>query len=146
MPRIYRSMLEENGKPMTEQGANRLGVRVHTENPDVIPDANGFLYPGGGGMSVVPSPRRLLPHQIPERLLAIFPNARGKKPNLRVWKMETGPFAAGSVADHLSLRLESSLHGVVEPSEQMLLESYETALAATRDAWVIDETGTIDNG
>jgi hypothetical protein len=53
--------------------------------------------------------------------------------------MGSGVFAAGTVAIGLILRVDKETHGLVEPDNRTLLDTYLQNLAATRDEWVIDE-------
>lgn len=130
-----------DGKPTVGNSALDLGVRVPA---DVSPDSAGMVAPGMGGMSVSPSLADLPTHRLPKRLQTLVPDARGLDTNV-VWRLGEGDFVAGSVADGLQLRLDPdrAAHGFVESDSPVALEQYRAALAATRDAWVVDETGTI---
>lgn len=140
MPKIYRVMREEHGKPAVGPSSSKLGVRV----PDDIPtDDAGLVHPGTEGMSVAPSlatlPERMLPKRFRKQG---FPAARGND-SAFVWTMGEGPFVAGKVAPGLALRPDPEAperHGFVEPERPVPLEQYETALSVTRDLWRIDET------
>ena len=134
MPRFYRSMTREGDRPKVGPTGRTLGVRV----PADIPATDGLVRPETGGMSVVPAWRDLKTHRIPRRLRHLAPDARGPNEDA-CWVMGQGPFGPGPVADGLTLRPTSPDHGLVEPSESMLLDHYQTSLAATRDAWCIDE-------
>jgi hypothetical protein len=116
----------------------RLGVRA----TDVPVDAQNNVHPGTGGMSVSRSLRELRPDIIPTRLRKDLglSDARGGD-RLRVWRLGTGDFAAAPVSAELALRPDrlGASHGNVEPGRSMPKDTYETALAATRDAWEIDE-------
>jgi hypothetical protein len=139
MPRIYRVMLKAaDDGPTVGQSAAQLGVRVPT---DIAPDEQDRVSPGTGGMSVSPGLRALPAFLIPKRLRALVPKARGRDDGY-VWRMGTGPFTRGSVGEGLQLEPDSPTHGTVQPAEVMPLSAYEDALAATRDEWVIDETGS----
>ena len=54
MPKIYRSMKEDNGKPVIEATNNGLGVRVSPSSTvtDVDLDPDGKVILNGKGMSV----------------------------------------------------------------------------------------------
>ena len=52
--------------------------------------------------------------------------------------MGEGPFEPSPVATGLSLRLESRIHGLVEPETNQPISEYQGNLAATRDQWVIE--------
>jgi len=139
MPTIYRAMKDADGKPTVGDGPTDLGVRVPA---DVQPDTSGKIAPGTGGMSVAPSLADLPTHRLPKRLQALVPDARGVDTNV-IWRMGEGDFFAEAITDDLQLRLdpERERHGFVEPVSPVALEEYRAALAATRDAWVRDETG-----
>jgi hypothetical protein len=139
VPRVYRVMEADQGRPAIGQGPVSLGVRVAGKNPDVSPEG-GFVFPGGGGMSVAPSLRELPEHRIPRRLRHLVPEARGKDTAF-VWRMGEGPFGLAPVAARLQLRPDAGNihHGVIEPNERMRLEKYEQALAGTQDKWTVEE-------
>src|SRR6478672_7615160 len=96
------------GRPKIGTEPNCLGTRVGTDRPDIVPDADGTVRPGTGGLSVSPAPDRLPPHLIPKRLLRLFPGAKGSnnKPALIPWRMGDGPFVDGPVTDDLVFRLD----------------------------------------
>lgn len=136
MPKIYRGMVADGDKPKVGPDAQMLGARIPI---DIQMDSSGKVHPRSGGMSVSPSLGALPVHRIPKRLRpqgAV--GARGSN-SLRVWSMGEGPFDPGPVARGLFLGLESPRHAHVEPAEVMLVEEYQSALSATRDAWNIDE-------
>ena len=141
MPQIYRSMKEDNGKPLTGQGSSTLGIRPGT---DITVQPDGTVQPDTGGMSVAPSLGALKKFLIPRRLSSVLLEAEGAtgKNELHVWKMGTGTFADAPLAPKLALRVDDPEHGLVEPDAVMSLSDYETALQNTRHAWEIDETGT----
>jgi len=139
MPKIYRSMKRDGDKPLVENSANGLGVRVGNGPNDDLPVTNtGEVVPGSGGMSVSSSWRFLPIHRIPRRLRVKLPSATGNN-SLSCWSMGTGEFSAGAVGGGLVLRADSTSHGLVEPAERTHLDSYLKNLTATRDEWVIDE-------
>ena len=137
MPKIYRGMKQEQGKPALGAAATTLGARVPN---DIEADAGGLVHPGTGGMSVSPTLRTLPYFCVPERLQMIYPRARGRN-DLAVWSMGTGDFAEGSVTENLNLRPDpaNTKHGLVEPASSMTLDDYQNALAATQEAWILDE-------
>src|SRR6266480_3147033 len=122
MPRVFRSMKEEGGKPKVGNAAMMLGVR----RSDVSVDESGNVHPKTGGMSVNASLRSMPARLVPKRLKDIVPGAAGNN-NLRVWAMGGGSFESGGFADHLNLRLdeEDPLHGLIEPDAIMGLQDYE---------------------
>jgi hypothetical protein len=96
MPLIWRTMKMEHGVPAIGRGASLLGVRIGSRpEDDIAPDNEGFVGPGAGGMSVVPSVGALPPHRLPRRLRQIFPDrfpeASGSNA-LHCWSMGEGPF------------------------------------------------------
>ena len=76
-------------------------------------------------------------HRIPVRLKALLPSASGSNQDA-CWAMGEGPFEPSPVATGLSLRLESGIHGLVEPENNQPISEYRGNLAATRDQWVIE--------
>lgn len=140
MPKICRSMLEDGGKPKVGPEGKMLGVRVAPDpRPDIAADANGNVHPHSGGMSVAPHWRKLPWHLIPKRL---DPRGRGND-DLICWRFGQGTFADGKISDDLAFRIDPKQphrHGTVEPVRIMALTEYQTALAATRDDWVRDES------
>jgi hypothetical protein len=142
MPLIWKGMRIEGDRPEVGRGANLLGVRVGDgKDDDINPDANGFVHPGQGGMSVSRTIDTLPPHRIPRRLRQAFPqrfpDASGVN-RLHCWSFGEGPFEVGKIAERLRLRPDPDdpgSHGFVEPDDTMQLADYENALAATRDQW-----------
>jgi hypothetical protein len=142
MPKIWRSMKIDGGKPAIGRGPLLLGVRVGPEmNADIDPDEDGFVNPGQGGMSVAPTVYNLPPHRLPRRLRKKdperFANATGPN-SAHCWWMGDGPFVYTRVANHLNLRPDPdkpNKHGLVEPDARMMVREYEDALAATQSQW-----------
>jgi len=141
MPLIFRAMSVDNGKPLISNTARGLGVRLGDGANDDLPvDADGNVHPGKG-MSVAPHWKLLPLHRIPRRLGKTFPEVRraAGKDQDACWRMGSGPFVKSAVRDGLALYVDGTRHGVVGPSQMMNVESYLTALVATRDLWAIDE-------
>ena len=135
MPRVYRVMTNENGRPLVGESSRALGIRP---GYDIRVNDDGSVEPGKGGMSVSPQ-WQLLPHfLIPRRLRDRIPKAAGNN-NDACWAMHDGDFQSGPLTAELVLHVDRPIHGTVQPARSMLLNEYETALAATRDAWRIDE-------
>jgi hypothetical protein len=65
-------------------------------------------------------------------------DARGNN-NLSCFRLGEYPFEPGALSDDLFLRPDTAVHGTIEPSREMPLNGFQSALAATRDLWVIDE-------
>ena len=142
MPRLYRLMKVDDGRPQLGAAAMTLGVRpAQGERPAEVPvDPNGCVHPGTGGMSVYSSMRAMPARMIPKRLQSIVPFAAGSN-NLKVWAMGEGPFASGSITVRLNLRIdpEDPLHGFVEPSAIMTFDQYVGALTETQLLWMFAE-------
>jgi hypothetical protein len=136
MPRIYRIMKEEDGKPKVGDRFGELGVRPEK---DIQVDEGRQVRPGEGGMSVGPCLRDLPPMLVPRRLGHIVQGARGSN-SCRRWSMGNGPYEPGTVAPGLQLRIEANgKHGLVEPAAAATLDAFQRALAATCPAWTVDE-------
>lgn len=137
MPLIWRGMRMADGRPEVGQAGNLLGVRVGAGESDDIPEENGYVQPGMGGMSVSPSLETLPPHRIPRRLRSRFPDATGSN-RLHCWAMGEGAFVRGRLVEHLVLRPDPEAperHGFVEPEQRMPVGEYEAAITATRNQW-----------
>lgn len=140
MPRIFRAMINDGGRPKIGPSARGLGVRIPPDkHPDLLVGPDGTVEPGTGGMSVAPTWRDLPIHRIPMRLQPIVSDACGKDADA-CWRMGAGAFSATSVTEELSLAIGSAVHGTVEPAHSMAAESFQSALKATRDDWEIDES------
>lgn len=142
MPKIYRVMKKDSGKPVLGESASALGVRVPR---DIDPDANGVVSPGNNGMSVTPSVaalNRMPARMVPIRLRPLVPGAAGND-NLFAWSMGQGEWAANEepVAPGLQLRPDptDNQHGFVEPDVSMPLDEYRAAIEATQNLWQVDE-------
>ena len=142
MPKIYRTMLADGGKPKVGSESKMLGVRIApTPQADIPVDEQGVVYPQTGGMSVAPEWRKLPYFLVPKRLRALRPDARGSN-QLACWTLGQGAFKQGDLSDNLVLRPDPNglaRHGLVEPKVEMSIETFQEALAKTRDRWVIDE-------
>lgn len=144
MPKIYRTMWKAaDDLPEVGTASHMLGARV-TGNPiDISPDNDGNVHSNTGGISVARSINDLLPHLIPKRLRDYFEDAAGSS-NRFVWSMGEGEFSEGVVAEDLFLRrkpenAQGKVQGLVEPAILMMLQEYQSALAATRPHWTVDE-------
>ena len=137
MPAVFRTMRSDGGRPLVGSTGRSLGVRPIK---DIPVDGKGNVRPDTGGMSVASSWRDLSPWRIPERLVAIAPNACGSNLD-SCWRLGTGAFVAAELPPHhLYFRPDTLTHGTVEPALRMSLEEYQRNLAATRDEWEIDES------
>lgn len=82
------------------------------------------VAPGGGGMSVAPhDPLNLARHRRP-------PEFGGEGPD-PVWEYPTS-----EEMGRLYYRSDTRQDGMIEPSAEMLIADYESALEGTQDAWV----------
>jgi hypothetical protein len=139
MPKVFRSMkMDADGKPVLGRSSTKLGVRVPA---DIAPDPANAVHPGTGGMSVVPKLTDLPAELVPRRLHNLLPRARGSN-SLRIWAHGEGSFVAALVAQGLVRAPDRPGHGTLQPDQSMPLDDYEKALAATRDNWIINETGS----
>lgn len=125
---LFRAMKGgSDGLPEIGPNARMLGVRPAggtTTNPDVLAtNPNDIVYPGRGGMSVVPQDPAYLPrHRRPASLGGI-----GIDP---VWKI-----GSDDLGPNLQFRQDSATHGFVEPKRPMTLQEYQDALAKTQGKW-----------
>ena len=135
MPKVFRAMKEENGKPATGQDATRLGLR----RGEVPLDSAGLVQPSSGGLSVRPSLQAIPIEFVPRRLAHLCQGARGNDRSCG-WSHGQGPFADGEVAPTLRLRIDQpNRHGLFEPKAVTTLADFEQAIAATRNDWIVDE-------
>ncbi len=136
MPRVFRAMGKDtDGLPRVEPSAKGLGVRPHV---DIELDQGGDVLVNRKGMSVSPNWRDLPLFRIPARLKHLKPGARGSNETF-CFCSGTGPFEQGDFAEGLTLEPDSATHGAIAPARVMPLSDYQTALAATRPDWRIDE-------
>jgi hypothetical protein len=158
MPKIFRVMKEEAGKPRLGSGGSTLGVRLPggAGGTDITPDADGNVRPGRKGMSVAPDLEALLRHlpnqvprrlrflesdpDVPEDLRRLAGRARGEN-SLHVWSMGEGPFESGPLTEDLELLPDPvpAYHGVVIPVRKMPAVDYQKALWGTQALWSKDE-------
>ncbi len=68
----------------------------------------------------------------------LCPKATGRN-DFSCWKLGEGDFEDGPLAPGLNFRRDTAIHGLVEPTRVVPLETYEADLAATQDQWIIDE-------
>ncbi len=130
-------MQEADGAPVAGGQRDQLGVRVPpVSHPDVSPESDGTVRPTGKqGMSVAPRIIDLHISVQPKRLKEKgFRNARGSD-KLRVFRFGEGEFIRGVLTMDLELAPTDDKHGVVEPAAPTHIDSYQAALAATRDGW-----------
>ncbi|MBI1832482.1 MAG: hypothetical protein HYR84_13645 [Planctomycetes bacterium] len=131
MPLVFRVMKRDaDGLPTVAPSASALGVRPSV---DIDVDNQGNAVVNFKGMSVSPSWRDISIFRIPKRL-----GGQGSN-NTFCFKMGTGAFQQGLLSPGLELFPDSPTHGVVRPEKSVALQKYESDLAATRGAWLIDE-------
>lgn len=121
---LYRAMRKDSaGKPLCGTEGNSLGVRPGV---DVRANDAGLVTSGHGGLSVTPNdPARLPPHVRPTRL-----GGKGKLPVFGIPALGLG--------EELAYRSDPERpdrHGFIEPAIDMKLDEYQSALAATQNAW-----------
>ncbi|HEX4477781.1 MAG TPA: hypothetical protein VH142_21985 [Polyangiaceae bacterium] len=121
---LYRAMRKDGtGKPLCGAEGNMLGVRPGV---DITADHRGIVKRGGGGLSVTPDDlTKLPPHVRPARL-----GGKGKLPVFGI--------PAAGLRGELAYRPDPARpdrHGFIEPAGDMMLSEYQSALAATQDAW-----------
>ncbi len=133
MPRMFRIMKKDAGdKPIIGQTATTLGVRAR----DVDLDALGNVILNDKGMSVNPGWRVASIFLIPKRLGT---GGRGSNTSC-CFRRGTAPFRQAPCGTGLELFPDSPTHGVVRPTQPVLVAQYEADLHATRLEWEVDET------
>lgn len=146
MPRIYRTMKQDAqhlGAPAVGPTGKTLGVREPPgDQPDVEVDEAGNVRLNKQGMSVARHWSHLPPRLIPARLDDGNNGALGDD-DLVCWSMGDGPFIPGPLhPNHQTLELvhkSNKRRGNVVPSHAMPLPEFQSALAATRVCWRVDE-------
>jgi RHS repeat-associated protein len=126
---LYRSMINDNGKPKIEPRKRALGATIGGKNPDIVPDENGMVYPGQGGMSTSPdTPWNLVEPRRP----AAF-GGKGKDP---VWSIGSDELPEG-----LNPIRDKPTHVTIEPAWPMHIDDFQSLLASTQNLWklVTDE-------
>jgi hypothetical protein len=121
---LYRRMAASSGQtPLIGQSARMLGARPAI---DIPVDAEGWVRPDTGGMSVAPhDPRNLPRHRLPPEF-----GGTGKDP---VWSIR-----ASDLGPDLQYRPDPSNptgHGFVEPARPMSFDEYQHALAEMQPLW-----------
>jgi hypothetical protein len=145
MPKVYRSMYEDAGKPRIGNDTCELGVRPpgHPVIADVKVDASGNVVLDGAGMSgfpsIIPADLKRIPKRlIPLRLANKVSGAAGDN-DMRIWTMGTGPFASGPMTASLALNATGRFHGTICPIQPMSLDDLQAELARTQSLWTIEE-------
>ncbi|MBL8819394.1 MAG: hypothetical protein JNL58_25405 [Planctomyces sp.] len=128
--------------PVCGSNSKELGVRVApNENADIDVTESSTVNLNGRGMSVAQNWRALPGHLIPKRLISVFPGATGSN-SLSCFRIGDGPFVNSSLNADLTLALKAgrTSMGNLVPATDMSVETFQAALAATREQWRIDET------
>ena len=122
--KLFRAMRKDDeGKPRCGSESNMLGVRPGV---DIQPNEAARVDGGQGGLSVTPDdPKLLPPHVRPTRF-----GGRGKLP---VFELPMSSLEALLAYRPDPERPER--HGFIEPGTPMHLNDFQSALAATREAW-----------
>ncbi len=136
MSGIFRSMIADGNMPTVGSASKMLGVR--DDGYDIPIEPNGNVRPHTGGLSVSPDWRSLPPFLVPHRLRTMINSARGSN-RLACFRLDVLPFQEVQITELLVLRPNTSEHGTIEPSRDMLLSEFQDALAVTRESWIIDE-------
>ena len=137
MPKIYRTMFDQGGRPLVGNAFCELGIRP----TDVDVDGRGNVALNGNGMSVFRSLAdlpRLCSRLVPIHLARKVRGAAGPT-GTRVWTMGAGPFVSAPLAGNLALREAGGLHGTICPTTAMTTAAFQSELAATQGSWAIDE-------
>ena len=142
MPILYRPMKRaDDDLPVVGSNSKELGVRVPpNQYADVDLDENQLVELNSRGMSVSEHWRHLPGHLVPKRMKLNFPAATGSN-SLACFMMGAGAFVEEDVSTDLRLVIKpGNPHGGnVTPKQQIHIDNFQAALAATRDDWEIDE-------
>jgi hypothetical protein len=126
--KLFRAMREAaDGLPEVEPSSRGLGVRPGPGRNSDVSAVSGqdAVMPGGGGMSVAPDdPLHLVSFRRPRSL-----GGTGRDP---VWVIDVA-----DLGPELTVRPDAPGHAFVEPARLMTLQSFQQALAVTRDRWVL---------
>ncbi len=125
MPRVWRVMRVERGRPAIGASARALGVRVGSPTSDVLLRPDGRVGPGSGGMSVSPSWRLLPAHRIPRRLTSRGGSEATGSNNDACWAIGQGEFVSGPFANRLILSVDGPSHGTVQPETIISLSEFQ---------------------
>jgi hypothetical protein len=132
MPKLVRIMKRDDDElPLVAPSSNALGVRPGI---DIDVDLQGNAISNNKGMSVFSSWRDISPTRVPKRLGGQGPNST------YVFVFGSGPFQQAVIAEDLEFLPDTRTHGIIRPVTMVPLTQYETALAATRGEWQVDET------
>ncbi len=117
-----------DGLPVVGPTRRSLGAKIPD---DIVPDANGEVHPGAGGMSTAPGSIWNLPHHRRPRGMG-----RGSTgpPGDWVFSATEGQLVNPALLVRRDPRRPAK-HALVEPRHSMQLNRYQGALAATRPQW-----------
>lgn len=125
----FRTMTpDEVGRPRLGNTSRTLGVRVPQ---DIVPDGDGYVQPGAGGLSVAPDSMWNLPHHRRPRSLGRGSTGPGVD---RVYSV-TSPRLSDCSLQVRPDPIAQDIHAFVEPSERTLLEDFRRCLERTKPYW-----------
>ena len=149
VPRFFRTMIEDDGKPQIGTRRCELGVRPPggTGRPDIDVEPTGEVALNHKGMSVFRSlddlkrmPTRLLPQHLWQKVRGAAGGSKdAAPPQSRVWSMGNGAFASGAVTAELALEASPDWHGTIVPRRSVQLADFQGAIAGTQSLWTINE-------
>ena len=120
-------MRSDGDRPALGATRTTLGVKIR-DSPDILMDADGFVYPKTGGLSVAPTPSHL---PLSKRPIALGGNSR-----LPVWRLDL---------DHLPgslfCRATSGSHRAIEPAAPMRLAEFQEGIYGLQALWVLEKLG-----
>src|SRR5438552_8891962 len=122
VPKVYRTMFDESGRPRVGQKRCMLGVRPPgtPATPDVDLEPNGDVSLNNKGMSVFRSFREIPLTLVPLHLADKVRGAVG--PSIaHIWSLGSGPFVSGTITATLRLDARRGPHGNVCPAHAMRL-------------------------
>lgn len=122
---VYRAMKSaSDGLPELDASSRTLGARPGV---DIPVEADGYVRPGAGGMSVSPgSPLNLPRSRRPPEFDGYGRDA--------VYGLDRS--ALGRQLRYRPDPDDPDKHGFVEPSRRMTFEYYQRAIWSTRDGWI----------
>jgi hypothetical protein len=133
--KFYRAMTpDRTGGPSVGRSARQLGIRIEGK-VDVVPDDEGLVHPGRGGMSVAPkSPWNVPAHRRPRRLGG---GSTGHDVD-RIFSIEGSHVEKAELTARIDRPDES--HALVEPRTVEPLQLYENRINSTHPDWSRDES------
>lgn len=128
--RLYRGMkADADGLPTTQGNPKMaLSVKIGDGEYDDIPEEEGFVKPGTGGLSVThDDPHKLPAHRLP-------PSYGGSAKGNVVFFIEHAELGAELLAVYDPIEDDDS-HYCVQPAQRCAVEVYLLNLANTRTNW-----------